>query len=98
MGPRKATHILAEAIPRFDVQYILGCCSPQDDTRMNDIGQCSACVHCRVIAARRSRFYFCERSATDPAFPRYPRLPVRVCVGFEAAGDDGVDRLTTPES
>ena len=54
---------------------------------MNAVGLCANCVHCRVITARRSRFYFCERSATDPAFPRYPRLPVRVCVGFEARAD-----------
>jgi hypothetical protein len=65
---------------------------------MNDVGLCSNCVHCRVIAARRSRFYFCERSATDPAFPRYPRLPVRVCAGFEEGGDKEVDGLTTPNS
>ena len=56
---------------------------------MNAVGLCADCVHCRVITARRSRFYFCERSATDPGFPRYPRLPVRVCVGFEARPDDG---------
>jgi hypothetical protein len=26
----------------------------------------------------------CERSKTDPDFPRYPRLPVLSCSGFEA--------------
>ena len=62
---------------------------------MNDVGLCSDCVHCRVIAARRSRFYLCKRSATDPTFPRYPRLPVRACRGFEARGDDRAkDRST----
>lgn len=58
---------------------------------MNDVGLCAQCVHCRVITARRSRFYFCERSATDPAFPRYPRLPVRVCAGFEARTGEGTE-------
>lgn len=56
---------------------------------MNDVGLCADCLHCRVITARRSRFYFCERSAIDPAFPRYPRLPVRVCVGFEPRTNEG---------
>jgi hypothetical protein len=28
-------------------------------------------------------FSLCERSRTDPAFPRYPRLPVVECSGFE---------------
>ena len=63
---------------------------------MDDVGLCAECVHCRVISARRSTFYFCERSATDPTFPRYPRLPIRVCRGFEAHGDDDSDDLTTP--
>ena len=65
---------------------------------MNEVGLCSDCLHCRVITARRSQFYFCERSATDPAFPRYPQLPVRVCIGFKERGDTEVDRLTTPQS
>ena len=25
----------------------------------------------------------CERSRTDPSFPRYPRLPVTSCRGYE---------------
>jgi hypothetical protein len=64
---------------------------------MNDVGLCSNCLHCRVIVARRSRFFFCERSATDAAFPRYPRLPVRACVGFEARRDQTDDRLANSE-
>ena len=65
---------------------------------MNDVGLCSNCVHCRVITARRSSFYFCERSTTDPAFPRYPRLPVRACIGFEPRDNEGAERLTPPPS
>jgi len=36
-----------------------------------------------VVSARGSRFTLCERSRTDPAYPRYPRLPVLACRGFE---------------
>jgi hypothetical protein len=36
-----------------------------------------------VKNTRGSRFSLCERSKTDPAFPRYPRLPVLECRGYE---------------
>ena len=36
-----------------------------------------------VQSARGSKFYLCERSATDPTFPKYPRLPVLQCRGYE---------------
>ena len=36
---------------------------------------------------RGSSFSLCERSRTDPAYPRYPRLPVLECAGLGA--DDG---------
>jgi hypothetical protein len=32
---------------------------------------------------RGSSFSLCERSRTDPAYPRYPRLPVADCPGWE---------------
>jgi hypothetical protein len=45
---------------------------------------CGTCRHSRLITtARGSAFRLCERSATDPAYPRYPRLPVLDCPGFE---------------
>ena len=47
-------------------------------------GLCDSCAHQRLVATtRRSEFSLCERSRTDPAFPRYPRLPVRECAGWE---------------
>jgi hypothetical protein len=47
-------------------------------------GLCAACVHVRIVAgARGSEFYLCERSFTDPRFPRYPAIPVRSCLGYE---------------
>ena len=48
-------------------------------------GLCGVCRHSRLITpARGSVFRLCERSATDPAYPRYPALPVLRCAGFEA--------------
>jgi hypothetical protein len=55
-------------------------------------GLCATCAHARVIVSDRgSRFYFCERSKTDPRFPRYPRLPVTACIGYD-------ERACTPSS
>jgi hypothetical protein len=48
-----------------------------------DAGLCDRCRHQRLIKnTRGSVFSLCELSRTDPAFPRYPRLPIRSCTGF----------------
>jgi hypothetical protein len=53
-----------------------------------DAGLCPDCRHSRTVQTRRgSLFVLCERSRTDPAFPRYPALPVRQCRGYERAAD-----------
>lgn len=55
-------------------------------------GLCNACVHQQLVPNRRgSVFSLCRRSKTDPAFPRYPRIPVRECGGFEAPSRTRVD-------
>lgn len=48
-------------------------------------GLCDTCVHQRVVKnTRGSRFSLCERSKTDPEhYPKYPRVPVRECPGYE---------------
>ncbi len=51
-----------------------------------EVGSASLCANCfygkRIESARGSVFYLCERSAIDPAFPKYPRLPVVQCCGY----------------
>jgi hypothetical protein len=43
-------------------------------------------VHQRVVDnTRGSSFSLCQRHKTDPRFPKYPRLPVVECRGFEPA-------------
>ncbi len=37
----------------------------------------------RIESDRSSVFYLCQRSATDASFPKYPRLPVLQCRGYE---------------
>ena len=56
-----------------------------------DAGLCQTCVHARLQrTARGSEFWRCLRADADPRFPRYPRLPVLACPGYErrAPGDE----------
>jgi hypothetical protein len=47
-------------------------------------GLCDDCCHQqRVPNTRGSVFSLCRRSREDPAYPRYPRLPVLACPGYE---------------
>jgi len=46
-------------------------------------GLCADCAHGQpVVSARASRFWRCRLSTSDPAFARYPRLPVLRCPGY----------------
>jgi hypothetical protein len=47
-------------------------------------GLCDRCVHQQVVRnTRGSVFSLCLRSRSDPAYPRYPRVPVLACDGYE---------------
>ena len=53
-------------------------------------GLCADCRHSRKITSDRgSEFWFCELSKVDARFVKYPRLPVKTCVGYEALEEDG---------
>ena len=46
-------------------------------------GLCATCTHVETIRSDRgSIFYRCDLAASDPRFPKYPRLPVLVCSGY----------------
>lgn len=47
------------------------------------VGLCAMCRHARRIQSARSTFTMCTRGLTDPFYPKYPPLPVRVCAGVE---------------
>src|SRR5687767_11879710 len=48
------------------------------------IGLCAICRHARRITSDRgSVFVMCGLSKVDPAFPKYPPLPVLSCSGFD---------------
>ena len=47
-------------------------------------GLCVDCQYLRLIASDRgTTFYLCRRSLSDKTFPKYPRLPVIQCRGYE---------------
>lgn len=45
-------------------------------------GLCASCVHLRLLSSPRSVFVRCGLADEDPAFVRYPPLPVRACSGY----------------
>jgi hypothetical protein len=48
------------------------------------VGLCADCRHMRPIRSDKgSIFFLCGRAATEPEFPKYPRLPVLRCAGYE---------------
>ena len=55
---------------------------------MPPAGLCDSCVHQQVVRTRRGPAYsLCLRSRTDPAYPKYPRLPVLVLTTFDTEAD-----------
>ena len=57
-------------------------------------GLCGSCRHQRVVRnTRGSSFSLCERSREDDQYPRYPRLPVTSCPGYEPRDKQAVRRL-----
>ena len=58
----------------------------EDRAAADERGQAGLCADCewmrRVRTSRASQFYRCGRSDTDPAYPRYPALPVLTCRGY----------------
>jgi hypothetical protein len=51
-------------------------------------GLCDMCAHQQEVRnTRGSVFSLCTRSRVDPAYPRYPRIPVLECAGFEQRED-----------
>jgi hypothetical protein len=58
--------------------------TPEVKLEPERVGLCATCQQVRVVCTDRgSVFYQCQRSATDPRYPKYPRLPVLRCPGYE---------------
>jgi hypothetical protein len=58
--------------------------SPRDRKTQVAAGLCGDCQHAQALKSDRgSAFLRCELALTDSRFPKYPRLPVLVCSGYE---------------
>ena len=56
----------------------------KSDSTYNRAGLCDGCRFAKiVVSSKGARFYYCLLSETDSAFPKYPRLPMQTCPGFE---------------
>ena len=56
----------------------------REETLQQNIGLCATCQFMRRMESDRgSTFYLCQLSATDPSFPKYPRLPILQCMGYQ---------------
>jgi len=52
------------------------------------IGLCASCVHSSAIHNKEGNtFWLCKMSEKDVRYPKYPRLPVLNCAGFERRSD-----------
>lgn len=57
---------------------------PEDFPDRGAVGLCASCDQRKIVVSDKgSKFYLCLRSTTDPTFPKYPRLPVVQCIGYE---------------
>lgn len=58
-------------------------------------GLCDTCTEQQIVRTTRgSVFSLCRRSRTDPAYPKYPRLPVLACPGHVPRSGDA-QRVST---
>ena len=59
-------------------------------------GLCAACQHARLLrSGKGSHFVRCGRSDREADYPRYPRLPVMRCAGFEQLPGDQSEATIT---
>jgi hypothetical protein len=54
-------------------------------------GLCTTCRFVRLVPSLRNAIYYrCGRSDEDPAYPRFPRLPVVSCAGYQQRPTDAI--------
>jgi predicted CoA-binding protein len=56
------------------------------------VGLCRDCRHARQVPTSGAHYWLCRRSASDPSFAKYPRLPMRACRGFQWEEPAGPER------
>jgi hypothetical protein len=65
----------------------------EGESPVTRVGLCAECRFVRRMKSDRgSVFYLCQRSVTDANFPKYPRLPVLQCAGYEPEDSENPSR------
>lgn len=60
-------------------------------------GLCETCTHVQIVrSSKGSAFVLCRLSEVNPAFRRYPALPVTACAGYSPT--TGPKPPTTPKA
>ncbi len=53
------------------------------------VGLCAQCRWAARVPTDKARCYWrCRRSEVDTRYPRYPRLPMVVCAGYQPHEDE----------
>ena len=93
LGKQKRGAGLAIRVGMETSRYPVKVSEKKRDELQRSVGLCADCRFMRRAESDRgSIFYLCERSATDARFPKYPRLPVLRCAGYEPL-TDGRERV-----
>jgi len=75
---------LSHGANRDDARYPVIVKRKSEEELRRDVGLCADCQFMRkIVTDRGSTFYQCQLSATNPDFPKYPRLPVVRCTGYQ---------------
>jgi hypothetical protein len=61
------------------------------------VGLCRRCRLAQRVPTPALLYWMCRRSLTDPAYPKYPRLPVGSCPGFEPGEPAGSPEAPAPD-
>lgn len=53
------------------------------------VGLCASCQYARIVNHPRGGedYFRCGKHDEDPAYPKYPPLPVRYCTGYAKQDD-----------
>ena len=61
------------------------------------VGLCRTCAHAQRVPTPGLLYWMCRRSLTEDAYPKYPRLPIRSCAGYEPGDPDGTPEAPRPD-
>ena len=61
------------------------------------VGLCRGCRYAQRVSTPGYLYWMCRRSLTDPAYPKYPRLPIRSCAGYQSGEPSGAPEAPRPD-